>query len=160
MPTPVSVPSYQLSRPTTFSTTCFFTICWLLAVLALSTGCETIARQEKPELKMVAITDSSQVAGKWEGLLRWVPPTKTDGVTLIVLPDGRFRFLSARTIGILSGEGVFSVVDDHLAVSTERGSIDLSLFEGEGQRLLRATGRSRDGSQFNAELTPTESRNR
>ena len=87
-----------------------------------------------------------------------MPPSKADGVTLIVLPDGRFRFLSARTIGILSGEGVFSVVDDHLAVSTERGSIDLSLFEGDNQRLLRATGKSSDGSRFTAELLPAHSR--
>lgn len=154
MLTRISVTSCRRPRTAPFSAIGLSALCSLFVIMALSAGCETTQLREKPELKMVAITDASQVAGKWEGLLRRVPPSRTDGVTLIVLPDGRFRFISARTIGILSGEGVFSVVDDHLTVSTERGSFDLSLFEGAGQRLLRATGQSSDGSRFIAELTP------
>src|SRR5262245_2001634 len=89
-------------------------ICVGLLGLAAAAGCETTATRQQAEMKMVAITDLAQVAGKWEGLVRRVPPSRTDGVTLIVLPDGRFRFTSARTIGLLTGEGTFTLVDGHL----------------------------------------------
>jgi hypothetical protein len=126
------------------------------AWLAAGIGCQTISPKEQAELKMVPVTDPSQVAGKWEGLLRRVPPSQTDGVTLIVLPDGRYRFTSARTIGILRGEGTFTVEDGRLTTTSERGTMDLTLFEGEGRRMLRATGRSSDGLGFIAEVTPVK----
>ena len=132
---------------------------WIIVSLAwftASIGCQTISPKEQTELKMVTITDLSQVAGKWEGLLRRVPPSRTDGVTLIILADGRFRFTSARTIGILRGEGTFTVADGRLATTSERGTMDVTLFEGEGRRMLRATGQSSDGLGFVAEVTPVK----
>jgi hypothetical protein len=113
--------------------------------------------KEQAALEMVPVTDPSQVAGKWEGLLRRVPPSRTDGVTLIILPDGRYRFTSARTIGILRGEGTFTVEDGRLTSTGERGTMDVTLLEGEGRRMLRATGQSSDGLGFVAEVTPVKS---
>lgn len=128
-----------------------------LAWLAAGLGCQMISPKEQAELKMVAVTDPSQVAGKWEGLLRRVPPSRTDGVTLVILPDGRYRFTSARTIGILRGEGTLAVTDGRLTATSERGTMDVSLFEGEGRRMLRAMGQSSDGLGFIAEVTPVKS---
>ena len=128
-----------------------------LAWFTASIGCQAMAPKEQAELKMVDVTDPSQVAGKWEGLLRRVPPSRTDGVTLVILSDGRYRFTSARTIGILRGEGTFTVADGRLTTTGERGTMDVTLFEGEGRRMLRATGQSSDGLGFVAEVTPVKS---
>ncbi|HSA87528.1 MAG TPA: hypothetical protein VLE46_15235 [Nitrospira sp.] len=129
----------------------------ILAWLAAGIGCQTISPKEQAALEMVPVTDPSQVAGKWEGLLRRVPPSRTDGVTLVILSDGRYRFTSARTIGILRGEGTFTVADGRLTTTGERGTMDVTLFEGEGRRMLRATGQSSDGLGFVAEVTPVKS---
>jgi len=131
----------------------------VLALLSATTGCETAPR---PELawKPVAITDPSQVAGKWEGILRREPPTKAanDLVTILILHDGRFRFLSVRTIGVLSGEGTFSVVDSGLSFSSDRGSIDMTLFEADNQRMLKTKARSHDGFEYASDLTQVNAR--
>ena len=133
----------------------FLSLAWLVC-----SGCETPPPRQQPEMKMVTITDSSQVAGKWEGLLRRVPPSRTDAVTLVVLPDGRFRFTSVRTIGLLTGDGTFIVTDGRLTTTTDRGSMDVNLFEGDSQRMLRATGKSSDGIGFIAELSPIKGHQR
>jgi hypothetical protein len=129
----------------------------ILAWLTAGIGCQTMSSKEQAALEMVPVTDPSQVAGKWEGLLRRVPPSRTDGVTLIILPDGRYRFTSARTVGILRGEGTFTVADGRLTTTGERGTMDVSLYEGEGRRMLRATGQSSDGLGFVAEVEPVKS---
>ena len=139
------------------SSTRLSVIALILAWLAAGIGCQTISSKEQAALEMVPVTDPSQVAGKWEGLLRRVPPSRTDGVTLVILSDGRYRFTSARTIGILRGEGTFTVADGRLTTTGERGTMDVALFEGEGRRMLRATGQSSDGLGFVAEVTPVKS---
>lgn len=149
--------SWGLSHTPVFSAIKLSALASLLACLAVTVGCETAAPRQQGEMKQVSIADPSQVAGKWEGLLRRVPPSRTDTVTLIVLSDGRFRFTSARTIGLLTGEGTFTVTDGRLTAGTERGSMEATLFEGEERRMLRATGQSSDGIGFIAELMPVKS---
>ena len=73
-----------------------------LAWFTASIGCQAVAPKEQAELKMVDVTDPSQIAGKWEGLLRRVPPSRTDGVTL--LDGGLSDNMALR--GILEGAAV------------------------------------------------------
>ena len=125
-----------------------------LAWLAATAGCETAAPRQQSNWKRVTVTDPSQVAGKWEGLLRRVPPVRTDPVTVMIAPDGRFRFISVRTLGLLSGDGNLTVSDGHLTATTEKESATLTLYEAENQRMLTVKGQSTDGLEFEADLTP------
>jgi len=98
--------------------------------------------------------DLSNVAGKWEGIMRRVPPAKRhDMVSMIISPDGKFRFVSVRTIGVMSGEGSFALTNGKLTASSERGTIEATLFEAEGQRMLKAEGKASDRMEYNAEVT-------
>ena len=123
-----------------------------LGYLAL-VGCEsTNTRQETP-WTLVSVSDVSTVAGKWEGLLRRMPPTKQDDwVTLVIQPDGRYEFVSVRTIGAMSGQGEFTTSDGKLTTSSERGSIEAALYETGGHRMLRTKARGADGTQYFSDL--------
>jgi len=132
---------------------------WFFALLALgwsvaSVGCETVEQHRRPAWSPVSITEISSVAGKWEGILRRLPPTKrNDLVTIVIAPDGKFHFVSVRTIGVMSGEGNFDLTNGKLTASSERGTIEATLFEAEGQRMLKAVGKAADGMEYNAEMT-------
>jgi hypothetical protein len=129
------------------------------AWLAITAGCETAPPRTSLEWKAVPITNPAQAAGKWEGILRRVPPSKTDDlVAILIATDGRFRFTSVRTIGVLSGEGTFTVADHRLTVSTEQGSIDMTLYEADGRRMLKTKARSHDGFEYFSDLTPAGAR--
>lgn len=133
---------------------------WPLAMpvllwLSLSLGCETPQPAQPTAWMPVQITDMSGVAGKWEGILRRVPQNKrNDLVALIIEPDGRFRFTSVRTIGILSGEGAFTLKDGKLTFRSERGTINAGLFEADGKRMLKAEGVGTDGMEYHTEMMP------
>jgi hypothetical protein len=134
---------------------CFLSLAWLAA----NTGCETIAPRQQLEWKPVQITDPSQVAGKWDGLLQRFPPSRRmDLVSVVIAPDGRFHFSSVKTIGVLSGEGHLTVTDGHLTATNERGSLEMTLHEADNQRMLKTTGESSDGTRFVVDLTPTKTR--
>jgi len=130
-----------------------------LSCLMATVGCETVPPLPQLEWKPVPITDPAQAAGKWEGILRREPPSRTDDfVTIIIVTDGRFRFTSVKTIGVLSGEGTFTIADGGLTITDERGSINMTLYEGDGQRMLRAKARSHDGIEYHSDLTPSGAR--
>jgi len=134
---------------------CFLSLAWL----ATGIGCETTGQRQQLEWKPVQITDPSQVAGKWDGLLQRFPPSRrTDLVSIVIAPDGRFHFSSVRTIGVLSGEGNLTVTDGHLTATNERGSLEMTLHEADNQRMLKTTGESSDGTRFVVDLTPTTTR--
>lgn len=129
----------------------------LVAWLAANTGCETTGPRQQLEWKPVQITEPSQVAGKWDGLLQRFPPSRrTDLVSVVITPDGRFHFSSVRTIGVLSGEGNLTVTDGHLTATNERGSLEMTLHEADNQRMLKTTGESSDGTRFIVDLTPAK----
>jgi hypothetical protein len=133
-----------------------------LAVLALfclatSHGCETMEPTQQPRWVPVQITDLSNVAGKWEGLMRRIPPDRRDDwVTVTIGPDGKYHFASIRTIGVFSGDGEFSVNEGKLTASSERGTIEAALYEAGGQRMLKAKGRTADGTDYTAEVKPAK----
>jgi len=128
-----------------------------LTWLAANTGCETSATRPQLDWKPVQVSDVSQVAGKWQGLLRRIPPSRTtDLVTVLIAPDGRFHFSSVRTIGLLTGEGNLTLTDGHLMATDERRSLEMTLYEADNQRMLRTKGQSSDGFGFHVDLTPVK----
>src|SRR5678816_128260 len=107
---------------------------WSIAVfalfcLAMSNGCETIERTEQAQWVSVPVTDVSTVAGRWEGVMRRMPPERRDDwVTVNVASDGRYQFTSLRTIGVFSGHGEFVLNEGKLKASSERGTIEATLY--------------------------------
>ena len=65
---------------------------WSMALLAffslaMSPGCETTDRSKPPQWVQFPITDVSEVAGKWDGLMRRIPPDRRDDwVTVAIAP--------------------------------------------------------------------------
>ena len=101
------------------------------------------------------VTDAALVAGKWEGIMRRVPSTrKDDWLTVVIAPDGRYRFSSARTIGVFRDEGDLVAADGKLTTSSERGSIDVALYEAGERRMLKVKGHTPRGEEYFADLTP------
>jgi hypothetical protein len=102
------------------------------------------------------ITEMTQVAGMWEGLLAKVPSSsrQEDWVKLMIRPDGAYAFESYRTIGVFRGRGQFSLKDGKLAATSERGTISGSLYRSSGSQMLKAEGMANDGIHYRAELTP------
>jgi hypothetical protein len=131
--------------------------CLALVCLAMSYGCETMEHAEQPQWVPVQITDLSNVAGKWDGLMRRVPPDRRDDwVTVTIDPDGKYHFTSIRTIGVFSGHGEFAVNEGKLKASSERGTIEAALFEAGAQRMLKAKGRMTDGTEYTADVKPAK----
>jgi len=136
---------------------------WLMVYLGvvcftMSPGCETTERSEQPQWVPVQITDLSSVAGKWEGLMRRIPPERKreEWVTVTIDPAGKFHFTSVRTIGVFSGGGEFAVNEGKLKASSERGTIEAALYEAAGQRMLKAKGRAADGTDYTADVRPAK----
>ena len=125
--------------------------------LAISYGCETIERTDGPQWVRVSIVDLATVAGKWDGLMRRIPPSRRDDwVTVTIAPDGRYEFSSLRTIGVFSGGGQFALNEGKLLSTSERGTVEAVLYEAGAQRLLKAKGRAADGTEYTAEVKPVK----
>src|SRR6476659_3616831 len=128
-----------------------------LACLATSYGCETAERSKPPQWVQSPIADVSDVAGKWDGLMRRIPPDRRDDwVTVAIAPDGRYEFSSLRTIGIFTGHGEFALKEGKLLSKSERGTVEAALYQAGGQRMLKAKGRAADGTDYTAEVKPAK----
>jgi hypothetical protein len=129
-----------------------------LLCAVISHGCETTDRpQPVPQWVQVPITDPSDVAGKWDGLMRRIPPDRRDDwVTVSIAPDGRYEFSSLRTIGIFTGHGDFALHDGKLLSKSERGTVEAVLYRAGDQRMLKAKGRAADGTEYTAEVKPAK----
>ena len=116
-----------------------------------------VLRRADKELAALAIADLSDVAGKWDGLIRVVPHQRRDDwVTVMIAPDGKFEFSSLRTIGVFTGRGEFALNDGKLFSKSERGTIEAALYQYGNQRLLKAKGRAADGAEYTAEVKPAK----
>jgi hypothetical protein len=125
--------------------------------LAISSGCQTPEHMEQVQWVQVPIADLSAVEGKWDGLMRRVPPERRDDwLTVFIRSNGRYEFSSLRTIGVFSGHGEFSVNDGKLQSSSERGTVEAVLYEAGSQRMLKAKGRAADGTEYTAEVKPVK----
>jgi hypothetical protein len=131
--------------------------CVTLFCLSTSYGCETTERSAQPQWVSVPVSDVSTVAGKWEGVMRRIPPERRDDwVTVNIASDGRYQFTSLRTIGVFSGHGEFEVNEGRLKSSSQRGTIEAELYENGSQRMLKAKGRAADGTEYTAEVKPAK----
>ena len=129
----------------------------LLVCAALSYGCQTAERSEAPQWVQVPIGDISDVAGKWDGLIRVVPHQRRDDwITVAIGPDGGYEFKSLRTIGVFTGQGKFALNDGKLYSKSERGTIEAVLYQSGAQRTLKAKGRAADGTEYTAEVKPVK----
>jgi hypothetical protein len=129
----------------------------LLMGLAPSHGCQPMERSEPLQWVQASIADVSDVAGKWDGLMRRIPPDRRDDwVTVTIAPDGRYEFSSLRTIGVFSGQGRFDVTDGKLQSRSERGAVEAVLYQAGSQRMLKAKGRAADGTEYTAEVKPAK----
>jgi hypothetical protein len=126
-----------------------------ILVCALLNGCHTAERPQAPQWVQVPIAGLSDVAGKWDGLIRVVPHQRRDDwVTVTIAPDGTYEFSSLRTIGVFNGRGEFALNDGKLFSKSERGTIEAALYQSGTQRLLKAKGRAADGTEYTAEVKP------
>jgi hypothetical protein len=129
----------------------------LFVCAVLSHGCQTAERSEAPQWVQVPIGDVSEVAGKWDGLIRVVPHQRRDDwITVAIGPDGRYEFTSLRTIGVFTGQGTFLLNDGKLISKSERGTIEAVLYQSGAQRTLKAKGRAADGTEYTAEVKPAK----
>jgi hypothetical protein len=125
--------------------------------VTVTVGCQTTGQTEQPNWTPVQVTDATRVAGKWEGIMRRMPPTpKDDWLTAIIAPDGKYRFSSVRTIGVFRDEGNLVAADGRLTTSSDRGSIDVALYEAGERRMLKVKGHTPRGEEYFADLTPVK----
>lgn len=135
---------------------------WSMALLALfclamSSACETTDRSESPQWVQFPINDVSEVAGKWDGLMRRIPPDRRDDwVTVAIGSDGKYEFSSLRTIGVFSGHGEFALNEGRLVSKSERGTVEAILYQDGTHRMLKAKGRASDGMEYTAEVKPAK----
>jgi hypothetical protein len=128
-----------------------------LLCLVMSHGCHTTEPSQQPQWVQTPIVNVADVAGKWDGLMRRVPPDRRDDwVTVAIASDGRYEFSSLRTIGVFTGHGEFAVNDGKLLSKSERGTVEAVLYQATGQRMLKARGRAADGTEYTAEVKPAK----
>jgi len=70
--------------------------------------------------------------------------------------DGVYHFESVRTIGIMQGQGTFTIADGKLRAETERGWGLVTLYEEGGRRMLKVEGATKDGMRYSADLDPAK----
>ena len=120
-------------------------------------GCTPIEPLPPPPSILVSISTFNNAVGKWTGALKATPRLKNDDwMTLTVRNDGSYDFESVRTIGIFHGKGTFTLIDGKLRTETERGWALATLFEEGGRRMLKVEGKTKDGTQYTADLEPTK----
>jgi len=118
-------------------------------------GCagSTASSSQVPSTQ-VPITSVSAVAGKWAGTVRRDPSIDDDWMDLTIKDDGSYEVKSFRTIGAVLGGGRLTVSNGQLVSETERARSTLTLYEGEGKRVLKIDGTLKNGVTFSGWLTP------
>jgi hypothetical protein len=127
-------------------------------VLGMGTlaGCAATPSTPAVALAPVAISDFKTVAGKWAGPVTGLSSRRDEGdwADLTIGDDGAYTFGVARTIGLFSGTGRFTLADGKLVMQGDRGRATFGLFEGAGRRQLRADGVLTNGQPVSAQLNP------
>ncbi len=127
----------------------------LVGVLAGSFGCAPMEPVPPPPSTPVSVSAFTSVAGKWTGILKATPRLRHDDwVTVIIHNDGAYEFKSVRTIGIMQGQGTFTLADGKLKSEIEQGQIVATLYEDGGRRMLKVDVAMKDGTQYSADLEP------
>ena len=129
----------------------------LVGVLAASFGCAPMEPVPPPPSTPVSVSAFTSVAGKWAGILKATPRLRHDDwLTVIIHDDGAYQFKSVRTIGIMQGQGTFTLADGKLRSESEQGRIVGTLYEEGGRRMLKVEGATKDGTEYSADLEPAK----
>jgi hypothetical protein len=127
----------------------------MVGVLGLAFGCASVEPVPPPPSTSVSVSAFSGVAGMWAGILKATPRLRQDDWLMVMIyNDGSYQFKSVRTIGIMQGQGRFTLADGKLKVENEHGGIVGTLYEEGGRRMLRLEGATKDGTQYSADLEP------
>jgi hypothetical protein len=103
----------------------------------------------------MAILTFKNAEGTWTGILKTTPRARHDDwVTLVIRENGSYQFESVRTIGVLQGQGTFTLTDGKLRTDTEGGSAVATLYEEGGRRMLKVEATAKDGTHYSADLDP------
>ena len=128
-----------------------------LATLIACTGAHI---PDQPVWTESPITDIKQVMGNWEGRTWPEPRTRRqeDWVKVRINEEGQFEFASYRTIGAWLGKGQLTLDKGKLVTEPqpEGGAATFTLYEGDGQRMLKVQGTTKSGRQQGAKLTPAK----
>lgn len=126
----------------------------LMLVMLMTGACSSAP--PAPPLAPVAITDYKMVAGKWSGHVVGLAGPRDDGdwVDMVIRENGTYEYGIARTIGVMSGKGTFTLRDGKLLMAGERGQATFALLEGGGTRLLRGSGMLYSGTALTGDLRP------
>jgi hypothetical protein len=124
-----------------------------LAVLLLATGLVVAcATPRRPAWTPVPIPNLASVSGKWAGvLLRDPTDRRDDWLELTIAPDGSFQAKSYRLIGAMTGSGQFTLADGKLNAKSPRATTTGTLYEAEGQRMLRIEAVTPEGLTFRSD---------
>jgi len=126
----------------------------MLATLVL--GACASSSTPQPQLTPVAITDYKMVAGKWSGLVIGLASRRDDGdwVEMVIRENGTYEYGIPRNIGVMAGQGTFTLQDGQLKMAGDRGQGTFSLLEGDGARVLRGSGTLNSGTALRGDLRP------
>jgi len=129
-----------------------------IAALVFSLGCAGVSSQPSPPQTPVAITEVKTVAGKWEGLLKRVPPARQDDWVEVTIQEtgsdtGIGEFASYRTAGVFGGKRPLKLTDGKLTSEGERGTATFTLYESSSGLELRLHADMKDGLKYNASLS-------
>lgn len=124
----------------------------LALAIAVLGGCAGLTGP--PAETAIPITSFEAVKGKWAGIITRSPASRReDLVELTVDGDGRYRFASARTIGVLQGGGQLVLKDGTLSSSSEHGSATYQLVDRAGKHVLKVNAVDHDGHRYSGDLT-------
>ncbi|MGH7232890.1 MAG: hypothetical protein ACREJU_16255 [Nitrospiraceae bacterium] len=127
----------------------------LIGFTAALLSCAGTESRQAP-LQPAPISDFRQVAGKWGGLLKTVPPSRQDWVDLAIKENGTYRFSSFRTIGELFGSGTSVITDGRLMAEGDKGRATFTLYESGVGRMLKVDATTKSGLRYSADLTPAK----
>lgn len=118
-------------------------------------GCAPTAPVPPPPSTPVVLSTVAQAAGTWSGILRTIPRSRNDDwLTLTIRENGTYHFESVRTIGIMQGDGTFTVLDGRLRMDKEGAWITGQLYADDSRRRLTIEAESKDGVHYAADLAP------
>ena len=141
---------YVLTRRITF-------LSLSLVCAALVVSCTGVTHFDRPSWTEVQVADVKNVTGLWEGPIWQVPRTTYVGqnarAKVVINEDGVYKFESYSFVGSWIAEGSL-IVENGKLVSTplEKGSIEVTLYEDGGKRMLKADITDKRGFRQMAEL--------
>ena len=125
----------------------------LLLVVAAVAACSGSGASSRGSGGMIPITDFSTVSGTWAGVAFRDVGRQDDWVEITLKDDGTFQAVSARQIGVFSGNGKLTLSDGRLTATGPRGTAVLTLYDRQG-RVLRVDFQDVNGTGYTADLRP------